>query len=44
MIRVKHANVRHLDVLMKPFVLLLEDDALDWLISLPDNSISTKDQ
>jgi hypothetical protein len=41
---IKCAKVGHLDVLMKLFVLSLEDDALHWFISFLDNSISTKDQ
>jgi hypothetical protein len=37
-------HIGHLDVLMKFFVLSLEEDAIDWLTSFLDNSISTKDQ
>lgn len=31
----------HLDVLLKLFDLSLEDDAIDWFMSLVDNSINT---
>lgn len=37
-------HIGHLDVLMKLFVLSLEEDATDWLTNFLDNSISTMDQ
>jgi hypothetical protein len=40
---IQKQGVRNMDVVMKLFVLSLEDDAMDWFTSLSDNDINTKD-
>jgi hypothetical protein len=44
MTMMKRTNVQHQDMLMKLFILSLEEDVVDWFTSLLDNNINTFSQ